>query len=116
MYLEIDQADVEVFVDGEKIENLVAGEKKPIEITVKEGEHQLLVKKEGFEPETQEFSFRNGKDTLVVVRLVELGKLFVKIEEPARKCCWMMRRSTRSRRETPRRSRRRSARELTRWW
>jgi hypothetical protein len=67
--LEVDQPDVEVSVNGRKIEVAVPGEKKPIEITVPAGEHELKVKKDGFQTVTRRFSYRKGEKPVIRVRM-----------------------------------------------
>jgi formylglycine-generating enzyme required for sulfatase activity len=67
--VEIDQKDAQVFVDGKRITTQVPGDMKPIEITVGEGKHELLVQKDGFESVTREFSYRKGQAEPIRVTL-----------------------------------------------
>jgi serine/threonine protein kinase len=69
--VEIEQADAEVFVDGQKqISIRVPGEKERIEITLKDDkEHMLEVKKGGFVTETRRFSYRTNKGETIRVAL-----------------------------------------------
>jgi formylglycine-generating enzyme required for sulfatase activity len=78
--VEIDQKDAQVFVDGRQITIQVPGDMRPIEITVDERKHELLVKKDGFESVTREFSYRKGKAEPIRVTLKPLPKV---VSDPA---------------------------------
>jgi serine/threonine protein kinase len=71
--LEIDQPGAEVFVDGNKINVIVPGDDKPIEIKTEPGKHKLRISKEGFVAVAKEIEFQTGKSEPIKVRL-ERGK------------------------------------------
>jgi formylglycine-generating enzyme required for sulfatase activity len=69
--LEIDQADAEVSVDGEKITVKVPGDSKPVDIPAAPGRHKLRVSKEGFKAFADDIEFTVGNPAHVAVKLVE---------------------------------------------
>jgi hypothetical protein len=70
LVVEIDQPGAQVYLDGVKWKGEVAGGLKPIEIPIREGNHELRVVKEGFRTHTREIIFRKGQARPIVqVRL-----------------------------------------------
>src|SRR5262249_183339 len=59
------RADVEVFVDDHRVDPAVVGQPLPLET----GEHQLTVRRTAFEPLTQSFTIRAGREVLLPVTL-----------------------------------------------
>jgi WD40 repeat protein len=67
--LEIEQPDAEVLVDGQKIQVIVPGDSKPVEIRVPPNKCKLEVKKGGFLAYTREVEVAPGKPDPIKVRL-----------------------------------------------
>lgn len=72
IFLEVDEADAEVRVDGQRVTIQQKGEKEPIIIDVEKGTHQLLVRKGGFKLYAKEFSVTSGQRATIKVRLEPL--------------------------------------------
>jgi serine/threonine protein kinase len=69
LVLEIDQADAEVSVDDGKIVVRSKGEREPLEIKVKPGEHNLEVRKGDFVAYSNRVMVRSGKNASISVSL-----------------------------------------------
>ena len=69
LVIEVDQPGAEVSVDNDKFTITTAPDKSPVEIRVDEGEHALVVTKDGFESVTRKFAIKSGQKEILRVHL-----------------------------------------------
>ena len=73
LVIDVDQPDVEVFINGKQATLKVPGAGEPITLEVDEGKHELKVSKGGFETYVKQFGVKAGRKEAVKVHLEPLA-------------------------------------------